>query len=277
MFQYLDKPTSVVGSKVPQVKPLKKQFKFSKDYKRFVNTLETKNEIALRKLKSIRNQTGFLNHEHQKLLKAIFEWSPNHERYPIFNKNMSVYDPRNSTYVYTIPVRKPPQTLFCHATVVPETLNTTNKTPVPKKANKINEEPSFVFMHDYQTTFKTLLQSHSRLIRKLKNQKKLLIVAKKNYVESITLCGLHKTPHAIRTKPAFAPGFVSFLPKKTGTPESKSNQTTELSTPPASPQKKKRSGKQIGTPTKKRVRSRKNSKNSRISTRKRLVRNQRKR
>ena len=120
-----------------------------------------------------------------------------------------MYDPRNSSYVYSIPPARHLRSNIAFNDIcndISAAISTSAGKDLPKM---------YIYTIDYKKSYMQLLPMHAALMKKVKKQKKLLTKIKSRYTEFIELtCFPSGFPLAneinVSTKmaTAFAPGFV---------------------------------------------------------------------
>ena len=259
-------------SEVPDSPPMKlagkiKKWQFPKPYGQFYEILLANNVRYRGELVSLRNQTGYWKQSHANLVKAIFHWEPNAEKYRQRRNTLNVYDPRNSIYIYDIPPARKARHLRSH-TAFEDICD-----DISKSAGQ-DLPTMYIYNIDYKKSYMQLLSMHATLMKKVKKEKQLLAKVKSKYTEFIELTcfpsGL-PLPNEINvsTKMAttFVPGFVPVVkdaPEKVdvsdklvqGLPQGEQPTSIEpvSLSPPASPTRKRPSPVLVETPQKKMAR-----------------------
>ena len=257
-------------SEVPDSPPMKlagkiKKWQFPKPYGQWYETLLGSNKRYRCALVSLRNETGYWKQSYNNLVKAIFHWEPNAEKFRQRRNNLNVYDPRNSSYVYSIPPARHLRSNIAFNDIcndISAAISTSAGKDLPKM---------YIYTIDYKKSYIQLLPIHAALMKKVKKQKKLLTKIKSRYTEFIELTcfpsGLslaNEINASTKMATAFAPGFVHVVkdaPEKVdvsdknaqGLPQGK--QPTRFEpvslSPPASPTRKRAAPLLVETPQKK--------------------------
>ena len=241
-----------------------KKWQFPKPYGQFYEILHANNVRWRGELVSLRNQTGHWKQSHANLVKAIFHWEPNAEKYRQRRNGLNVYDPRNSTYIYNIPpARKArPSRSYAAFEDICEAISKSAGQDLPTM---------YIYNIDYKKSYMQLLGMHATLMKKVRKEKQLLAKVKSKYTEFIELtCFPSGLPLAneinasTKMATAFAPGFVAVvkdaLKKVDGSDENaqslpQGKQPTNIEhvslSPPASPTRKRAAPLLVETPQKK--------------------------